>query len=319
MLTCSKCGATYGDNFKFCPFCGEKSGKADTCPNCSNEIREGSVFCDKCGIALKSSTVCKACGTANASTSAYCKVCGYALKSSESTTLKSDVERIKAVMPMVKNFIAAGQTPAQAIESVKVAPEMKPIPKYEDLKRVEDAKKAEEEAKAAPAPAPAPAPVQQPVIQQVMPQPYVQPIIQPVVAPMFPFWQQPAAPQQPVQQPIAQPVIDTKPDKKEKKSKKEKAEPVAPIQSGPVYQTYITGGQGGFYPVQGGFQAGMPAVEAKPKKRINNITPIFAFLFTAAFIASLFLNFYFKGPGLEVKGYELLGVLVLSIRHRHQA
>ncbi|MGH9717573.1 MAG: zinc ribbon domain-containing protein, partial [Candidatus Acidiferrales bacterium] len=45
--TCSKCGATVGPRFNFCPNC--RCDLHPSCPNCGHEIVESDKFCAFCG------------------------------------------------------------------------------------------------------------------------------------------------------------------------------------------------------------------------------------------------------------------------------
>ena len=51
-MKCIKCKETYDDDFKFCPYCGEKKPAPKICPNCKLEPKIEFNFCPKCGTEL---------------------------------------------------------------------------------------------------------------------------------------------------------------------------------------------------------------------------------------------------------------------------
>ena len=49
MKVCSKCQKEFNDDFKFCPFCGNRQDGKKVCSNCKEEMPEDFLFCYKCG------------------------------------------------------------------------------------------------------------------------------------------------------------------------------------------------------------------------------------------------------------------------------
>ena len=47
-MECPNCNKTYDDEFRFCPYCGEKKPEGKICPGCKYESYEFD-FCPKCG------------------------------------------------------------------------------------------------------------------------------------------------------------------------------------------------------------------------------------------------------------------------------
>ena len=287
MLTCSKCGAAYGDNFKYCPFCGEKSRQTEICPNCGSEVAEGSAYCNRCGSALNVSTVCKACGASNVSSAIYCNKCGAPLKSAN--TKAQDADRIKAVMPLVKSILETNSGNAQLADVQKT--EQFAAPQYQ-------------QAQAQP----------NPYAQQ-----YSQPMMQPIITPIiYPYYQgmpnnQHFGMQQPVQQNVIREaeVVRTSPVSDSGSRNATALQEPKPVVNN-IYYPYSPSGQPSANADAAPFVATgkeVPIKAKKTSKRVNNITPIFALLFSAAFIVCMFMDFYFKGTTINVKGYEILGVI----------
>ena len=53
-MECPNCNKTYDDEFKFCPYCGEKKPEPKICPNCEMEPSTEFNFCPECGTELVS-------------------------------------------------------------------------------------------------------------------------------------------------------------------------------------------------------------------------------------------------------------------------
>ena len=51
-MKCIKCKENYDDDFKFCPYCGEKKPIPKICPKCELEPNSGYSFCPECGTKL---------------------------------------------------------------------------------------------------------------------------------------------------------------------------------------------------------------------------------------------------------------------------
>ena len=51
-MECPNCNKTYDDEFKFCPYCGEKKPEPKICPNCKLEPSIEFSFCPECGTEL---------------------------------------------------------------------------------------------------------------------------------------------------------------------------------------------------------------------------------------------------------------------------
>ena len=52
MVECPNCNRNYGDDFKFCPYCGEEKPKPKICPKCELEPNSQFSFCPECGTEL---------------------------------------------------------------------------------------------------------------------------------------------------------------------------------------------------------------------------------------------------------------------------
>lgn len=53
-MKCPNCNKTYDDNFRFCPYCGEKKPEPKICTNCIMELSVEFSFCPECGTKLVS-------------------------------------------------------------------------------------------------------------------------------------------------------------------------------------------------------------------------------------------------------------------------
>lgn len=51
-MECPNCNKTYDDDFKFCPYCGEKKPEPKICPNCELRPKLEFNFCPECGTEL---------------------------------------------------------------------------------------------------------------------------------------------------------------------------------------------------------------------------------------------------------------------------
>lgn len=51
-MKCPKCNKNIDDDFKFCPYCGEKKPSPKICPNCELEHNAKFSFCPECGTQL---------------------------------------------------------------------------------------------------------------------------------------------------------------------------------------------------------------------------------------------------------------------------
>jgi uncharacterized OB-fold protein len=47
MPSCKQCGHAFSEGAKFCPECGEKTGKI--CTQCGASLRPEAIFCGECG------------------------------------------------------------------------------------------------------------------------------------------------------------------------------------------------------------------------------------------------------------------------------
>lgn len=88
MAICDGCGASFGDNNEFCPFCGKgkvaASNKVEInnngsilCPKCNFANPIDNSYCQQCGEKL--TRICRGCGANNLLVSIFCKSCGIKL------------------------------------------------------------------------------------------------------------------------------------------------------------------------------------------------------------------------------------------------
>lgn len=113
MLTCKKCNATYAADFKFCPFCGAENDVV-TCPSCHSAIPADSAFCPKCSNPTGNTEKCLACGGMNPKGARYCSTCGRVMK--VKTEVYNDVDRIKAVIPFLREALEARAEEVKDVE-----------------------------------------------------------------------------------------------------------------------------------------------------------------------------------------------------------
>ena len=133
MITCKNCNTQFSADYKYCPNCG-KSNETTTCATCYAQIPTSADYCPKCSTPVTHTVKCAHCGAMNAKTSKFCGNCAKALKTEFDVAM--DVERIKAVIPMLR----------EALEAREVEPE--PVPEL-TRKELKAKKKIEKIAKKA--------------------------------------------------------------------------------------------------------------------------------------------------------------------------
>ena len=104
MITCKNCNTQFSADYKYCPNCG-KSNETTTCATCFAQIPTSADYCPKCSTPVTHTVKCAHCGAMNAKTSKYCGNCAKALKTQ--FDVEMDVERIKAVIPMLREALEA--------------------------------------------------------------------------------------------------------------------------------------------------------------------------------------------------------------------
>lgn len=96
-VACTVCGATYGDDVKFCPACGNVTApvvKGEKCKKCGTVLKDGAAFCHACGHKAGPET-CVKCGTTLSDGSAFCHSCGHKVGEPIATEAAADGGEVK--------------------------------------------------------------------------------------------------------------------------------------------------------------------------------------------------------------------------------